>query len=63
LKNLEDMLDNRGKKGHYCLSVKKNQSNLYKDIDEYFRFDFQLLENLIFDVIPNACYFFYAVAL
>jgi len=27
-----------GKGGHYCLSVKENQSNLYKDIDEYFRF-------------------------
>jgi len=26
------------KEGHYCLSVKENQSNLYKDIDEYFRF-------------------------
>lgn len=26
------------KKGHYCLSVKENQSNLYKDIDEYFKF-------------------------
>jgi predicted transposase YbfD/YdcC len=26
------------KEGHYCLSVKENQSNLYRDIDEYFRF-------------------------
>ena len=26
------------REGHYCLSVKENQSNLYKDIDEYFRF-------------------------
>ena len=26
------------KDGHYCLAVKENQSNLYKDIDEYFRF-------------------------
>ena len=26
------------KEGHYCLSVKENQSNVYKDIDEYFRF-------------------------
>ena len=28
------------KEGHYCLSVKENQSNLYKDIHEYFRFAF-----------------------
>jgi predicted transposase YbfD/YdcC len=27
-----------GKEGHYCLTVKENQSNLYKDIDEYFKF-------------------------
>jgi predicted transposase YbfD/YdcC len=26
------------KEGHYCLSVKENQGNLYRDIDEYFRF-------------------------
>jgi predicted transposase YbfD/YdcC len=26
------------KKGHYCLSVKENQSNLYNDIDAYFKF-------------------------
>lgn len=26
------------KEGHYCLSVKENQSNLYRDIDEYFEF-------------------------
>jgi predicted transposase YbfD/YdcC len=26
------------KEGHYCLTVKENQSNLYKDIDEYFKF-------------------------
>ena len=26
------------KEGHYCLSVKENQSNLYEDIDEYFRY-------------------------
>jgi predicted transposase YbfD/YdcC len=26
------------KEGHYCLPVKENQGNLYKDISEYFRF-------------------------
>jgi predicted transposase YbfD/YdcC len=26
------------KEGHYCLTVKENQSNLYKDMDEYFKF-------------------------
>jgi len=27
-----------GKEGHYCLTVKENQGNLYKDIAEYFEF-------------------------
>ena len=26
------------KEGHYCLCVKENQGNLYRDIDEYFKF-------------------------
>jgi len=28
----------KGKKGHYCLALKKNQGTLHWDVDEYFKF-------------------------